>query len=108
MTWYFVNPSTDKKKNYIKSAYLEMNNKNLVDMKEEESHKLIDERHPEFQSGQYIQEIKKQEWDVESCSCSSKKAFMKELGRVAELKTDDAYSISYGRLSIRDCMWVSR
>lgn len=102
MSWYFVSTGINSKDMYGGKAYIETDVEDLHDMEKGKAHTIISEIHPDFASGQYIRNIKKLEWDLDSRQFGSEDEFLKELGSVVGSGSNDAYTKLFGRCSVKE------
>lgn len=102
MSWYYVKTGMNAKDMFGGVAYIETGLEDLHEMDAEKAHTIVTEVHPEFQSGQYIDQISKLEWEIDSNRFGSKEEFMEELGEVVGTASNDAYARRFGRCSVKD------
>lgn len=66
-------------------------------------HTIISEIHPDFESGQYIKNISKlEDWDLRSKEYGSEEEFMMDFGEIVGTSSNDAYSLVFGRISVKE------
>lgn len=100
--WYAVNTGINAKDMFGAVAYIE-SKQDLEALDKEEAHTIISELYPDLSSGQYIKDISKLDWELNSEEYNSKEEFMRELGKVVGSYSNAAYCLGFdGRCSVKD------
>lgn len=102
MSWYYVSTGMNANDMFGGVAYIETGIEDLNEIDEEKAHTIVSEVHPDFQSGQYIEDISKMDWKIDSSTFGSEEEFMQELGEVVGTASNDAYSLVFGRCSVKE------
>lgn len=103
MAWYIVRTGINAKDMFGAVAYVESDVADLHEMDDEKAHTIISEIHPDFQCGQYIENISKlEEWDLKSKEYGSKEEFMKDFGEIVGTSSNDSYTLIFDRISVKE------
>lgn len=103
MAWYVVRTGIDAKDMFGEVAYIETELEDLHEMDEDKARKRVGEIHPDMQTGTYIKNISKiDDWDVKSVQYGSKEGFMKDFGSVVGSSSNAAYTLTFGRVSVKE------